>query len=35
MSAVELLVLIEGCAIRLFGEPGRLSAIGPSRWWTS
>jgi AcrR family transcriptional regulator len=25
MSAVELLVLIEGCAIRLFGEPGRLS----------
>jgi AcrR family transcriptional regulator len=25
MSAIELLVLIEGCAIRLFGEPGRLS----------
>jgi AcrR family transcriptional regulator len=25
MSAVELLVLIEGCAIRLFGEPGRFS----------
>lgn len=25
MSAVEFLVLIEGCAIRLFGEPGRLS----------
>jgi AcrR family transcriptional regulator len=25
MSAVELLVLIEGCAVRLFGEPGRLT----------
>ena len=25
MNAVEFLVLIEGCAIRLFGEPGRLS----------
>ncbi len=24
MSAVELLVLIDGCVIRLFGEPGRL-----------
>lgn len=25
MNAVEFLVLIEGCAVRLFGEPGRLS----------
>jgi AcrR family transcriptional regulator len=24
MSAIEMLVLIEGCAVRLFGEPGRL-----------
>lgn len=26
LRAVEFLVLIEGCAIRLFGEPGRLSS---------
>ncbi len=25
MSAIEILVLIEGCAVRLFGEPGRLT----------
>ena len=25
MSAIELVILIEGCAVRLFGEPGRLS----------
>ena len=31
MSAIEILVLIEGCAVRLFGEPGRLTRASGDR----